>query len=96
MVALHEARHPRPDIDDDAGSFMPEDRWEQPFRIGARQRVGIGVADPGRPDLYQDFARFRPVELHRLDRQGLPRLMRHRRARIHVFSPRSPDISDAI
>jgi hypothetical protein len=87
MIAFLEAGHPRPDIDDDAGPLMAEDRRKQPLRIGARQRVGIGVADPGRLDFDQHLARFGAVEPHRLDRQGLTRPVGDGSACFHAMSP---------
>ena len=63
----------RPDIDHDAGALMAEDRREQPFGIGARQRELVGVADAGRLDLDQHLAGLRAfeVDLHDLQRLGL-------------------------
>ena len=36
VVALGEAGHPAPDIDDDAGALVAEDRREEPLRIARR------------------------------------------------------------
>ncbi len=88
MVALLERRHPRPDIDHDAGAFVAEDRREQPLGVGARQGERVGVADAGGLDLDQHLAGLRPVELHRLDGERLACLVRHRRARFHAIPPR--------
>ena len=63
MVALLHALHARADLDDDAGALVPEDRREQPFRIGAREGVFVGVADAGRLDLDQNLAGLRPLEI---------------------------------
>ena len=91
VVALFDAGHPRPDIDDDAGALMAEDRRKQPLGIGPGQRVGVGMADAGRLDLDQHLAGFRPVEPHRLDRQRLSRPCgRQRRAFPSVLSSSGP------
>ena len=83
MIAFGEAGYAAADIDDDAGPFMAEDRRKQALGIGARQGECIGMADPGRLDLDQHLAVFWTVELHRLDRQFLSGLMRHRCPRLH-------------
>ena len=88
VVALGDARHPAPDIDDDAGAFMAEDRREQPLGIGPGQRVLVGMADPGRLDLDQHLAFFGAVEPHRLDRQRLSGLVGDGGARFHNRLPR--------
>ncbi len=71
MIAGLERGHARADLAHDAGALMAEDRREQPFGIGARERVGVGVADARRLDLDQDLAGPRAVELDGLDRQRL-------------------------
>ena len=71
MVARFERRHAGADLEHDARAFMAEDRREQAFRVGARQRVVIGVADAARLDLHQHLAGTRPIELDLFDRQGL-------------------------
>ena len=50
---------------------MAEDGRKQAFRVGARQRVVVGVADAGRLDLHQHLARTRPVEVDLFDGQRL-------------------------
>jgi hypothetical protein len=73
VVALFHAGHARPDIDDDAGAFVAEDRREQTFRVGARERELVGVADAGGLDLDQHLAVSGSVEfdLHDLERLAL-------------------------
>ena len=61
MIPFRDTRHPAPDIGDDAGTLMPEDRRKEPFGIGPRQGELVGVADPGRLDLDQNFPVFRAV-----------------------------------
>ena len=55
------------DLDDDTRPLMTENRREGTFRVIARQRERIRVADAGGLHLDQDLAVFRSVELHRLD-----------------------------
>ena len=70
VALLHEVT-PGADIDDDAGALMAEDRREQAFRIGARQRELVGVADAGRLDLDQHLAGLGAVEIDLHDLQRL-------------------------
>ncbi|MNO93507.1 hypothetical protein D3C76_851090 [compost metagenome] len=44
---------------DNAAALMAEDAREHTFRVGARQGVGIGMADTGGEDAHQDFAFLR-------------------------------------
>src|SRR5262249_54945156 len=60
VVADLDRGDPRPDLADDAGAFMAEDRGEKSFAVEAVERVGVGVTDAGRLDLDQDFAGLRP------------------------------------
>ena len=64
VVALFDRGDARPDIDDDARALVTEDRRKQPFRVGAREGEFVGVANPGRLDLDQNFAGARAFELH--------------------------------
>ena len=75
------------DLAHDARAFMAEDRREQAFRVGAGQRVGVGVADAGRLDLDQHLAGLRPFDVDGLDRQRFARLPGHRGARFHRYRP---------
>src|SRR5262249_19602455 len=47
VVALLHRGDARPNVDHDARALVPEDRGEQAFRIGARARELVGVADAG-------------------------------------------------
>ena len=79
----------RADLAHDARAFMAEDRREtMPSGIGARQRVGVGVADAGRHDLDQHFARLRAFDLDGLDGERLAGFPGDRGARLH--RPRAP------
>ena len=59
--------HARPDLADDPGALMAEDRGEDALGILALERVGVGMADAGRHDLDQHLARLRPVEVDLVD-----------------------------
>ena len=87
MVAFFDARHAAPDIDDDAGTLMAEDRRKQPFRIAAGQCELVGVADPGRLDLDQHLAVFGTIELNLLDRERLSGLESDSSACLHDLLP---------
>src|SRR5262249_38277651 len=68
MVAGLERRDARADLAHDAPPLMAEDGREQPRGIGARERIGVSMADAGRLDLDEHLAWLRPLELDRLDR----------------------------
>ncbi len=72
VVALLQRAHPGPDVDDDAGALVPQDGREEALGILARERVRVGVADPGRLDLHEDLPFLRALDVDRLDRQRLP------------------------
>ena len=87
MIALGDAGHPAPDIDDDAGALMAEDRRKQPLGIGPGKGELVGVADPGRLDLDQHLTVFGAVELNRLDLQRLSGLESDSSACLHDPPP---------
>ena len=64
MIAFFHRGYAGAHIDDDAGALMAEDRREETFRVGARARELVGVADAGRLDLDQHLARARAFQLH--------------------------------
>ncbi len=68
VIALLDARHARPDVDDDAGTLMTQDRRKETFRIRARTREFVGVTDTGRFDLDQYFAGLRSRQAARSPR----------------------------
>ncbi len=72
VVVFLQALDAGPYIDHDACAFVPENRREQSFRVGAGQGVLIGMADSGSLDLHQHFARLRALEIDFLDGQGRP------------------------
>src|SRR3546814_20597656 len=63
--------------------FLSEYRREDAFRVGAGQRVLVGMADAGRLDLDQHFAGLGAVELHGFDRQRLAGVKRDGGTDIH-------------
>src|SRR4051812_28173820 len=91
MVATLQAGDARADLHDDAGALVAEDRGKEPFGIGSRARELVGVADARRLDLDQYFARFRPIEPNRFDRERRPCLVRHGRAYLHDSSSSGPE-----
>jgi hypothetical protein len=52
MIAGLHVRHAGADLAHDTRPFVTQDRREEPFRIGARQRERVGVADAGRLNLH--------------------------------------------
>jgi hypothetical protein len=56
VIALLQAFYIRADFDHDARTFVAEDRGKQAFRISAREREFVGVADAGCLDLDQHLA----------------------------------------
>ena len=61
VVALLQRAHARTDVDDHARAFMAENRREDAFRIRARERVVVGVADARRLHFDQDFTGARAL-----------------------------------
>jgi hypothetical protein len=59
MIAGLQRGHALAHLHHDARALMAEDGREQPFRVGARQREVVGVADAGGLDLDQNLARCR-------------------------------------
>ena len=76
MVTALQSRHARPRFNHDARSLMSKDRREEALRIGARQGVGVGVADTGGLDFDQDFAGFWPFEVDACDFERLSGFVR--------------------
>ena len=76
MVAAFQRRHVAARFDHDARALMSEDGREQAFGIGARQGVGVGVADSGGLDLDQDFAGPGPFEVNAGDFERFAGLVR--------------------
>ena len=87
MVAGFQRGDAGADLAHDAGAFMAEDRREDAFRVGARQRVGVGVADAGRHDLDQHLAGLRAFDVDGLDGERLAGFPGDRGAGFHDVSP---------
>ena len=87
VVALSEARHARPNLDDDPRPLVPEDRRKEPLGVGPRQGVGVGMADAARLHLDEHLAGPRSVEPHPLDRQRLAGFVGDGGACLHRFLP---------
>ena len=75
------------DVHHDARAFVAEDRREQALRIGAGERVLVGVADAGGLDLDQHLAGLRPLELDRVDDQRPSRFKCYCRPDVHRYLP---------
>jgi hypothetical protein len=71
MVARFQRLHARPAFHHHARAFMPEDRGEDAFGIGAGQGEFVGVADAGGLDLDQNLAFLGVVEIDFHDLQWL-------------------------
>ncbi len=70
MVTFLERGDTGADVDDHTRALVAEDHREQPFRIAARAREFIGVADAGRLDLDQDFSGLRTREIEVVTSRG--------------------------
>ena len=88
IAGLHRC-HAGSDLADDAGALMAEDGRKDAFRIGARERELVGVADAGGHDLDEDFAGLRTVKLYGRNLQRFAGLDRQCCANVHIFLPRS-------
>ncbi len=73
MVARHQAGDASPHFADDARALMAQDRREDALAVEPVQRIGIGMADAGRHDLDQDFARLGAFQIDFDDFEGLLR-----------------------
>ena len=87
MIAGFKRGHAGAHFAHDAGTLVAEDRREDAFRVGARQRVGVGVADAGGLDLDQHLAGFRPFDVDGLDGQRFAGLPGYRGAGFHRLIP---------
>ena len=69
VVAFLQRGHARAHVHHDAGALVAEDGREDAFRVGAGERVVVGVADAGGLQLHQHFARFRAFQVDGFDDQ---------------------------
>jgi hypothetical protein len=72
VVPAPEAGDAGTDVDDNARTLVAEDRRKEAFRIRARARELVGVADAGGLDLDQYFAGLRAVETNGLEVSAAP------------------------
>src|SRR5262249_42558200 len=77
----------RADVHDDTRAFMPQDRREQAFWIGAGERVFVGMAQPRGLELDQHLSLLGSLELHGFYAQRLAGLERYSRADVHHSPP---------
>jgi hypothetical protein len=87
VVARLDRCHAGADFADDAGALVAENRRKNPFAVETIECVGIGVADPGRLDLDQNFAGFRRFQVELDDFKRLLRLESDCGARLHFQLP---------
>jgi len=86
VVALLERIDARSYVHHDARALVAEDHREQSLGIGARAGELVGVAHAAGPDLHEHLAGLRSVEVHRLDDEGLARLVGDGGTCLHVGS----------
>ena len=85
MVALLHRRDAGADVDDDAGAFVSEDGGKEAFRVGARQRELVGVANTGGLDLDHHLAGLGAFKLNGRDLQRLASFERHCGPHVHLL-----------
>ena len=71
MVADRNRGHALADRLNHRTAFVAENRREDAFRVGARQRVGVGMAHAGRNHAQQHFAGLGHGDIHFYDLEGL-------------------------
>jgi hypothetical protein len=71
MVTLFQAGHAWSDVDHDACALVAQDGRKQAFGVRTREREFVGMADTGRLDLDQDFARLRAFQVDVMDLERL-------------------------
>ena len=87
MVAGLERGDAGAGIDDHARSLMAQNGGKQPLRVCPGERVGIGMANAGRPDLHQDLALAGAVEFHGFDAERLAGFQGYGGAGLHGRRP---------
>ena len=63
MIVLGHAGHTRAHFAHDTGAFMTQHGGKLALRIGAGQRIGIGMAQPGGHQLHQHLALARALQI---------------------------------
>jgi hypothetical protein len=76
---------PGPDLADDAGAFMAEDRGEDSLAVEAVERIGVGVTNSRRLDLDQDFTGLGAFQIEFDDFKRLLRLERDCGSCLHLI-----------
>ena len=89
VVALLHGRHALAHIDDHASTFMAQDCREQAFRIGAREREFVGMANAGGFDFDQHLAIARSLKVNGFNRKRLSGLKGNGGASFHGKSSRT-------
>ena len=97
VIAGLDRRHARPDLADDAGALMTEDRRKDAFAVEAIERVGVGVTDSGRLYLDEDLTGLRAFQIDLDDFKRLLGLECDSGAGLHLklhifFSSRCTDL----
>ncbi|MEH2471598.1 hypothetical protein V1284_003042 [Nitrobacteraceae bacterium AZCC 2299] len=87
MIAGFHRADAGPDLANDAGAFMAEDRGKDALAVKPVERIGIGVADAGGLDLDQHLAMLRTLEIDLDDLERLLGLKGDGGARFHSSSP---------
>jgi hypothetical protein len=88
MISLFDAGHVLPDINNDARALMSQDRWEDAFRVGARQREFVRVTDTSGFHFHQDLTFPWPVQLDGFNGKRFTRFMGDSGACLHGIPPR--------
>jgi hypothetical protein len=88
MIAHRHRGHAFADGFDDRPAFVTEDRRENAFRVGAREGVGIGMADTGSHHTQQHFTGLGHGDIDFNDLEGFLGLEGNSSARLdHGDSP---------
>jgi hypothetical protein len=87
VIAGLDALHAFADFLDDAAAFVTEDGRERTLGVGARQRVGIRMANARRNEPHQHLAFLGTSELDFLDAQWLAGFPRDRCFGFHSSCP---------
>ena len=71
MIARFHRRYARADLANDAGALVAEDRRKDSLAVETVERIGVGVTDPRRLYLDEDFTGLRSVQIHFRDLEWL-------------------------
>ena len=87
MIARLDRRHAGTDLANDPRALVPEDRRKDSFAVESIERVGVGVADPGRLDLDEHLTGLWAVDVQFDDFKRLLGLESDSGARLHRSVP---------